>query len=247
MVKDMEAYIDLSFIVFFINFTLSFIYSMIIFDSIKYKIHFIIQTLLIGFILMIINLYFIPYLLIMGFILYSLIYGLISLKLLKVCISTLLIFYINTAFLLLVGGCFLYDGILLISIPFVSLFVLIIPIYITIIHLAINFIYKRLKNYKFKVKCKVNLQNDSYKGLGYFDSGNALLYNDIPVIFIRGKALYNEGEVIIIKGINDYEYKYLAFKGILTIKNIEKKVYVVFVKKTMDFYNCDFLLNKYLM
>lgn len=243
----MEAYIDLSFIVYIINFSLSFIYSMIIFDNIKYKIHFIIQTLLIGLIFMIINLYFIPYFLIMAFILYSLFLGMFNLKLLKVCISTIIIYYLNNAFLLLVGGCFLYEGILLISIPFVSLFVLIIPIYITITHLIINIIYKRFKNNKFKVKCKIKLFNNTYKGLGYLDSGNALIYNDIPVIFVKDVAKFNEGEVIKIKGINDYEYTYLAFKGVLTIKNNSKNVYVVFVKKSMDFYSCDFLLNKYLM
>ena len=67
------------------------------------------------------------------------------------------------------------------------------------------------------------------------------------LIFVKDVAKFNEGEVIKIKGINDYEYTYLAFKGVLTIKNNSKNVYVVFVKKSMDFYSCDFLLNKYLM
>lgn len=247
MVKSMEAYIDLSFIVFIINFSLSFIYSMIIFDNIKYKMHFIIQTILLSIGFAIINLFIIPYFFIMAFVIYSLIMALFNLKLLKTCLISIVIYYFNNAFLLLIGGCFLYDGLLLIQVPFITLFILIIPIYITILHLLINIFYKRIKNRKFKVKCRISINNTIIKGLGYYDSANCLLYEDIPVIFVKGKVLSNQGIVIKIKGINDFEYKYLAYRAILNIKDKSRNVYVVFVKKSMDFYSCDFLLNRYLM
>lgn len=242
----MDAYIDLSIIVFLFNFILSFIYSMIIFDSIKYKIHFIIQTILIAFLALIINLLYIPYFFIMILVLYSLFVSIFNLKLLKSLLSTLLIFYINYGFLLLIGGCYLYEGILLINIPFITLFILIIPIYITLVHLFFNALIKQIKYRKFKIKCLIKVNEKVYKGFGYYDSGNSLLYDDIPVIFIKGKSLSNDGKVIYIKGINDYEFKYLAYKAILKIKNKEMTVYVVYSNSNVNFYNCQFLLNKYI-
>ena len=63
----------------------------------------------------------------------------------KVTLITLIIFYINYAYMLLIGGCFLYKGILMISTPFSVLFIFLVPIYITFIHLSISYIYKKIK------------------------------------------------------------------------------------------------------
>ena len=40
---------------------------------------------------------------------------------------------------------------------------------------------------------------------------------------------------------------YIAYDGILIIKNRNIDVYVVFVGEKMSFNGCDFLLNKYVM
>ena len=243
----MEAYIDLSFIVFFINYVISFVYSLILFDRLKYKLFFIVQSMILALIMGIINLLFVPYFFIMGTVLYSLIIGIFNLRYLKVILSSLMIYYLNCGLLLLIGGCFLYEGFLLISTPFVSFFILIEPIYITLIHLVGNILFKYIKYKNFRIKCFITLDNHHYKGKGYYDSGNCLTYHDLPVIFIKGKPLSNNGEVIKIKGINDYSFSYLAFKGTLSIKKSVKNVYIVFVNKNMNFYNCEFLLNKYVM
>lgn len=243
----MEAFIDLSFIVFLFNYIISFIYSLIVFDCYKYKVNFIVTSIIVGLILGLLNLLFIPYICLFGLIIYSLINLVIDIKKFKVTILTLIIFYINYGFLLLIGGCFIYGGILYISTPYVTLFILIIPIYISLIQIIGNMIYKRLKYHKFKYKCKLYTKNYTYKELGYYDSGNGLLYNDIPVIFVKGKPYTNEGFKINIKGINDTSYTYIAYEGILKISNKLIKVYIVFVNNSLNFYNCNILLNKYVL
>ena len=242
----MDAYIDLSIVVFLFNFVLSFIYSLIIFDNVKYKASFIIITSILAFISLFINMFLIPYFFIMFFVLYMLFISIFNIKLLKSLLLSLIIFYINYGFLLLIGGCFLYKGLLLISTPYITLFIFIIPIYITIIHLVFNIVFKKIKYSKFKMKCFIRVNEKLYKGYGYYDSGNSLLYDNKPVIFIKDKCVFNNGIVINIKGINDYTFKYLAYKATLIIKGNIKDVYVVFVSKNIDFYNCKFLLNKYI-
>ncbi len=243
----LSAYIDLSLIVFVFNYVISFIYSMIIFDNVKYRISFIIFNIILAIILAIINVLYVPYLFIFGLILYGLILGIFNLKLLKVIFFTLFLHYVNTALLLLIGGCFLYDGILLISIPFVSIFILLEPIYFTILHLLFSALIKYFKYKNFIIHCSITLDNKTFKGKGYYDSGNSLLYNELPVIFFKGKPFNNNGEIIKIKGINDYSFSYLAYKGTYSHKNLKKEVYIVFVKENMDFNNCQFLLNKYVI
>ena len=106
----MNAYIDLSFIVFLFNYCLSLLYSFIIFDKIKYHIKIIIISIILSIISFIINMFFIPYFFIIFTILYALILGVIKLNYIKIIILSLIIYYFNCALLLLIGGCFLYKG-----------------------------------------------------------------------------------------------------------------------------------------
>lgn len=243
----MNAYIDLSFIVFLFNYILSFIYSMIIFDNVKYNRKFIFFTIVFVIISGIINLFFIPYFLVFSIFLYGLFISLFDLRYIKPIYLSLCIYYINCSLLLLIGGCFLYEGMLLISIPYISLFILIEPIYMIIIHLIFNFITNIIKYKKYVFKCLITIEENNYYGKGYYDTGNALLYEEKPVIFIKKQIDSINGKVIKIHGINDIEFTYLAYSGTIKIKNKIKKVYVVYVDNNLNFFNCDFLLNKYLM
>lgn len=241
------AYIDLSLIVFIFNYLISFIYAMIIFDNVKYHVSFIISNVILATILAIFNVLFVPYLFLLALILYGLFLGIFNIRYLRVIFFTLFLHYINNALLLLIGGCFLYEGILLISTPFVSFFILLEPLYFTLIHLSFNALFNYFKYKNFKIKCLIDLKYRIFKGKGYYDTGNTLLYNDKPVIFIKGKPTSNDGEIISIKGINDYSFSYLAYLGTLKTKKVKKEVYVVFVNENMNFNNCEFLLNKYIM
>ena len=232
----MNAYIDLSVIVFIFNYTLSLLYSIILFDSIKLKIKIIVITILLSVIAFIINMYFIPYFLIFFLIIYSLILGVIKIHYIKIIICSLFIYYINCGLMLLIGGCFLYQGALLISIPFISL-----------IHIISTIIYKQIKAKNFIYKCKVIKKDIVINGKGYYDTGNFLTYKDIPVIFINGRINENDGEIIKIKGINNYELKYIAYKGLLVINKKNINVYIVFVDNGLSFNGCNILLNKYVL
>lgn len=243
----MFAYIDLSIIVFVFNHILSFIYSLIIFDNLKYNLYFIIQSILLSIIALIINMFLIPYFYIFFTLLYALMMAIFSLKYFKAILMSIVLFYINYGFLLLIGGCYFYDGLVMISTPFVTLFILCIPLYITLIHIIQKKIYNYIKDRKFKIKCKIIYQNNIIKGHGYYDTGNALLYENIPVIFIQGKPIDNNGKVIHIQGINSTSFTYLAYKAKLSIKDTIKDVYIVFIGNKHNFFNCSFLLNKYVL
>ena len=243
----MNAYIDLSIIVFLFNYLLSLVYSFILFDDIKHKIRIIIISVILSIFSYIINMFFIPYFFIMYTIIYALVLGVICLKYIKIIIVSLIIYYINCALLLLIGGCFLYQGTLLISIPFISIFILIQPIYITFIHIVCSLIYKYIKNKNYILKCKIIINENIIKDKGYYDSGNIITHNDLPVIFVKGHTSNNNGELIKVKGINDYELKYVAYKGMLVINKKNINVYVVFVSNNLSFNGCKILLNKYVM
>ena len=243
----MNAYVDLSIIVFIIKFILSLIYSLIIFDKVKYNKIFILITFMLSILSMFINIFVINYFFLFFFILYSLFLLILSKDLMKVTLITLIIFYINYAYMLLIGGCFLYKGILMISTPFSVLFIFLVPIYITFIHLSISYIYKKIINNKFILKCIVRVDDKLYKGKGYFDSGNSLIFNDKPVIFINDKVSNNNGEIIEVRGINDVTFKYYAFIATLFYKGNAKHVYAVFISDVKSFNNCKFLLNKHIL
>ena len=66
-------------------------------------------------------------------------------------------------------------------------------------------------NEEFTIEVPKDSIKTYYAQLGYYDSGNGLLYNDIPVIFVKGKPYTNEG----IKIKQDLETR---------IHNIEEKI-----------------------
>ena len=114
-------------------------------------------------------------------------------------------------------------------------------------HLTFTLLIKYLKNKSFIFKCVISVNGLLYKGKGYYDSGNMLTYNDIPVIFIKGVYHNENGEVIHINTINDESYTYLSYKGLLKISKKNINVYVVFINEKINFNNCNILLNKYVL
>ena len=105
----------------------------------------------------------------------------------------------------------------------------------------------RLSNYK--MSCYLLKEEKKYYYTCYFDTGNTLKYNDVPVIFIN-KDKYpfklDNVEVIDINGINSTNKSYVQ-SCLLSLE--DKKdlffVYVVLVEKE-DFNGCEILLNAYL-
>lgn len=84
----------------------------------------------------------------------------------------------------------------------------------------------------------------------YYDSGNVLRHNDIPVIFInKNKYLFimANNEQILIEGINGKTINRID-KCLLSLED-KKETYIVYVclVETKDFNGCEILLNAYLM
>jgi hypothetical protein len=101
---------------------------------------------------------------------------------------------------------------------------------------------KLCKNYRFIIKVKLN---DKYiKFLGYLDSGNTLLIEGIPVIFLKEeyfvKGNYQE---MIVRGIGNSKCKY--FKTKVVINDIEKEV--ICASSKTGFKGCECLININLM
>lgn len=132
-----------------------------------------------------------------------------------------------------------------------SIFILLIPI---IIIYLLSYLLKKeilIMHYKCLVYLKIN--NNVYKIKGYLDSGNTLLFNGLPVIFIKENILINEiltgGEKIKYKTLNNSIREEVGYKGELMIKYTFNKVYkkIIFSVVSDDYYfnNCDCLLNAY--
>ena len=112
------------------------------------------------------------------------------------------------------------------------------------------FVDKCFRLSSFKDKVFLIIENKKYVTEGYYDTGNILKFNDIPVIFIskdkckdnfkitksmkvstiNGTKMYNYIEALISLGDKkEYHYVYLCFS--------EEK----------SFNGCDILLNAYLL
>jgi len=132
-----------------------------------------------------------------------------------------------------------------------STFLLFIPI---IIIYVLSFLLKKqflILHYKYDVYIKVN--DNIYKLKGYFDSGNTLLCNGKPVIFIKKYILINENlkksEIIKYQTLNHTIREEIGYEGQLIIKINYKKICknIIFSIVSDDYYfnNCDCLLNAY--
>ena len=251
----MDIYLDLSFVANIIVHSLSLIYVYIMFE---FKNKFYKNLLIIFFLSFIV--FTLPIFVIDSVIIY-LIYDILILiallpnkQKLYMIISYISIYYI------LIGLAQLFDSgvivktqMIVINKPISTLSTILLFIPIVIIYL-ISYILKKeilLFYYKYIVYIKVN--NNTYKIKGYFDSGNTLLFNGKPVIFIKKNILINE------KLINGFNIKYrtlnndiredIGYEGEILIKTHNLKIYkkVIFSLVNDDYYfnNCDCLLNAY--
>lgn len=239
----MIGYIDLSIIVFLFNYLISLFYASSLINKRIPKL-FLIHTFFIHLIAYLLNLFLIPYFHMFVMIIHAFIYLLINIHLFKTLLITIFFYTLNTAFLLLIGGCYLFQGILMISIPYITLFIFTMPFLTVLIQLLINRLYHRLKNKNFIIPCIVKIDENLYKGKGFLDTGNMATFNQCPIIFIKGKIPTCNGEVIQITGIKNIPYKYIAYKGEITMRHKNQEIYAIFVSEKLDFNQCRMLLNK---
>lgn len=251
----MDIYLDLSFFASLFVHSLSLLYVYIMFE---FKNH-IFKNILIIFLLSII-VFSLPFFVIKNiyvFLIYDLLilYALLPKKnKLYMIISYISIYYILIGLAQLLNKGIIVESQLIVIInppSLVSIIVLIIPI---IIIYLISFLLKKellIMHYKYFVYLKVN--DNIYKIKGYLDSGNTLLINGLPVIFIKKNILINEtlkdGEKIKYHTLNNTLREDIGYKGELIIKYNFNKVYkkIIFSVVSDDYYfnNCDCLLNAY--
>jgi len=240
----MDAYVDISYIFHvLIIFTLPYFYKRILNEKMKKLelILLIIFSLLLYFNVFIFESY--NYLnLLFLFVVFLFIY---HKKFLKYYSLYLFVYYSNVSITMLFSNnIYLLNGIVFLGSPNAFLYIvfeLVNILIIEIIMLSIKTI-KLYKNYRMKVKIKLN---ESYINfIGYLDSGNTLLVEGVPVIFLKEEYFIKDNyKEMVVNGIGKSKCKY--FKTKVFIDNKEKEVICASSKK--GFKGCDCLININLM
>ena len=102
---------------------------------------------------------------------------------------------------------------------------------------------KLLKNYKTNISIKLNDHFSDFSG--YIDSGNTLIIDDMPVIFLKEKYFVNKKyKELMVKGMGERKCKYFTTQVILDnkIKNV-----ICASGNNNGFKGCDCLVNIYLL
>ena len=185
------------------------------------------------------------------FIINMTIFKLISKKgTIKFVIFSIVFFTINLFFSSISNYLFLLNIYLAINSPIGIIYALLIPLFGVIMYISTRIVDALFHLHVYKTTCIIsnNEQKIAYKA--YFDSGNTLKYDNVPVIFcIDSSWLFPKInstmiEVSTISGSDKYE----AYKSLISINssNEEYFVYVVLINEIKDFYGCEVLLNAYL-
>lgn len=249
----MDIYLDLSFVANIVVHSLSLFYIYIIFEF-KNKYY---KNLLIVFLLSFI-VFTLPLFVIDNIYIYLIYDVLILIALLPNKQKLYMIISYISIYNILIGLAQLFNSglivktqMLVINKPISTFGTLLLLIPIIIIYL-LSFLLKKqilLQHYKYIVYVKIN--NNIYKLKGYFDSGNTLMSNGKPVIFIKKNVLINEklhgGEIIKYQTLNNTIREDYGYEGEILIKSNYKKTYkkIIFSLVSDDYYfnNCDCLLN----
>ena len=251
----MDIYLDLSFIANIIIHSLSLFYVYIMFE---FK-NSLIKNILIIFLLSII-IFSLPFFLIENIFVYIIYDCLILIALLPNKQKIYMILSYITILYILIGlvqffnaGIITKYQFIIINKPISTIHVLLLIIPIIIIYF-ISFIFKKsikTQYYKYEMYLKVN--DNIYKLRGYLDTGNTLLKDGKPIIFVKEKILINEK----LENYTTYKYHTLnnkmreekGYEGEIIIKINFKKIYkkIIFSIVSDEYYfnNCDCLLNLY--
>lgn len=247
----MDIYLDLSFISNIVVHSLSLLYIFFMFEF-KNK---ILKNILIVFLLSVIVLtlpFFVidnPYVYIIYDIL--ILYALLPKKnKIYMILSYISIYYILIGLAQLFNsGVIVKVQMIVINKPVSTLSVILLFIPIIIIYIF-SFILKKkilLHHYKYNIHLIIN--NNIYKIKGYFDTGNTLLIDGKPVIFVKENILINEklndGYPIKYNTVNNKIREDIGYEGEIIIKNKYIKILFSVVSNNYYFNNCDCLLNAF--
>ncbi len=245
---EVKAYIDLSLIVHVVMFLISMVYAMILNEAAKHSYSYKSHSFFGSLIAFMINLYYIPFFyLFYSFIRFFILFF-IKRKWIKTEIWIHIFYYLNVGFLLLVGGSFIYEGILYINQPITTLFVFVLPLLTCIVLLIEKKGILKLKQQRFIYHAKLILNEETtFKIKGFLDTGNSALHLEKPVLFVNFSLPESkQKEKITIQGIQGQK-KLWGYQGILFFQKKKIECYVIYLS-TLELKNhCNCLLNVHLL
>ena len=162
----------------------------------------------------------------------------------------ILFFIINFFLTLITDDIKLLHIYLSINSPKGIIYSILVPIFGISLYLAMKFVDSIFHLHAYKTKCIISKDSQKACFLGYFDSGNTLKVDNVPVIFCNRSSwlfpLTNEKD-IEVSTING-EKIYRGYEALINIdgKNEDVFVYVILNDNNDGFNGCEILLNAYL-
>lgn len=98
--------------------------------------------------------------------------------------------------------------------------------------------------HKFHYKVILFIDNKIYRKTGYFDSGNTLIFNNKPVVFVN-LSLLDKTNILSYQKVENDNLITCYSEGKIMIKNKIKKV--IFAQANKKFNGCDCLLSAFLL
>lgn len=134
--------------------------------------------------------------------------------------------------------------------PLGALYILLIPLFGVFLIVSSKFVDSIFHLHQYKTTCFISKEKRKVYYKAFYDSGNLLKVNDVPVIFIL-KSVWNfsfEGPKDICVNTINGEKNYVGYGALLSIEDSPSSyfVYVVLMDEENLFHGCEVLLNAYL-
>lgn len=128
--------------------------------------------------------------------------------------------------------------------------IIIFPLFYIGLIISVKIVDSLYHLHKYKTSCFITKKDKKYFFSAYYDSGNTLKYDNVPVIFCvkkEWKFIDNESTIIEVESVNG-KSKYIGYEALLSIEDSNENyfVYVVVIDKIDSFHGCEVLLNAYL-
>ena len=128
--------------------------------------------------------------------------------------------------------------------------ILIFPLFYVGLIISVRIVDSLYHLHKYKTSCFITKKDKKIYFSAYYDSGNTLKYDNVPVIFClknKWKFIDNESTIIEVESVNG-KSKYIGYEALLSIEDSDENffVYVVVLDKIDSFHGCEVLLNAYL-
>lgn len=114
------------------------------------------------------------------------------------------------------------------------------PLVVLMVHYVSVLFRRFLHIKKFQYKVILFINGKVYRKTGYYDSGNTLIYKNLPVVFLN-LDLFKEKQFLTYQRVNENNLISSYIEGKIMIKNKVKKV--IFAQSSKSFNGSDCLLN----